>query len=126
MKRKVTQFQSDDVKPGRMKAIFLGCKGPQVAPNGMMIFWEFEVEQDDHTLTVTGVSSDSFNHDPRCKGYKWAKLIDPKLTDDSEDWDDDEAVGNIVGVEVVYREVGDMLISTVKELFTWPQKSPAT
>lgn len=126
METKVTQFTKDDVKPGKMSAVFLGRTGPVSSPKGQMIFWEFQVEQDNEVLTVTGVSSDSFSHDSRCKAMRWAKLLDPAFNDEAEEWDDIQAVGNIIGVEVVYREDGDKLISTVKDLFKWLQKSPAT
>jgi len=126
MKTQVTQFQTDDVKPGKMAGRFLGRKGPVDTVNGKMIFWEFEVEQDGESLVVTGVSSDSFSHDLRCKAMKWAKLIDPRVTDESEEWDDEASIGFGVGIEVVYRESGDQLISTVKDLFAWQEKSPAT
>jgi len=126
MKTQVTLFSTDDVKPGKMIATFLGRKGPVASPNGMMIFWEFQVTQDGEPLVVTGVSSDSFSYDSRCKAMKWARLIDPLLSEEVSEWDDEQAVGRTIGVEVIYRESGDQLISTVKDLFTWPHTNPAT
>ena len=125
MKTQVSQFTTDDVKPGRMHGIFLGRKGPVTTANGQMIFWEFEVEQDGETKVVSGVTSDSFNHDSRCKAMKWAQAIDISLTDQDLEWDDEQAIGNECIIEVVYREVGDQLISSVKEVLPWLEKSLA-
>ena len=126
MESEVQSFQIDDVKAGKYKATFLGRKGPFPAKDGNMIFWEFLVEEDGESKTVSGVSSDSFCHDPRCKAMKWALLIDPTFTEESKSWDDEKAIGNEIGIEVTYFERGDTLTPTVKDVFTWQPKSPAT
>lgn len=126
MKSEVTSFQIDDVKAGKYKATFLGRKGPFPAAQGNMIFWEFLVEVDGEEMTVSGVSSDSFNHDPRCKAMKWALLIDPTFTEDKTEWDDEKAIGNEIGIKVTYFERGETLTPTVEELFTWQGKDQDT
>lgn len=126
MKSEVTSFQIDDVKAGKYKATFLGRKGPFPAAQGNMIFWEFMIDGEDGPLTVSGVSSDSFNHDPRCKAMKWALLIDPTFTEDKKEWDDEKAIGNEIGIEVAYFERGETLTPTVKDVFTWQEKAQDT
>lgn len=126
MKTPVTQFQTDPVTPGKKQATFLGRRGPVLSANGQMIFWEFEVIQDDEAMVVSGVTSDSFSHDPRCKAMKWAKLLDPQFNDESAEWDDTQAIGLPIGIDVQYFDRGGELTPTVKELFKWPSTKPAT
>ncbi|GAH31345.1 unnamed protein product, partial [marine sediment metagenome] len=93
---------------------------------GNMIFWEFSVEIDGVDKVVSGASSDSFNHDSRCKAMKWALLIDPTFTEDKDEWDDDNAIGNQIGIEVTHFDRGGVSVPTVKELFTWREKAQDT
>lgn len=113
MKTDVQSFISEHIPEGSYVGKFMGRKGPVAAKHGGMIFWEFEVEIKKDSFTVAGVSSTSFSTDDRCKAHKWAKAIDPNFTDDSESWDDDDAVGNLVQITVEDFVQGDLESSRV-------------
>lgn len=119
MKHQVTEFQSDDVAPGKYQGWFNGCRGPIATVNGEALFWEFKVRVGAETLTVSGMTSTAFSRDPRCKAPRWARAIDPHFTPDSEEWDDEKAIGMVCAVEVVYFDSQGGLRSTVKDVLPW-------
>jgi CubicO group peptidase (beta-lactamase class C family) len=97
----------------------MGCSDPVALQFGESVFWTFEVNVNDHLLTVQGVTSTSFAVDPRCKARRWAEAIDPSFTPDRLEWDDDPLIGKPCIIDVVYFEGADGLRSTVKEVYKW-------
>lgn len=116
MKTDVQSFISDHIEPGVYNAVFAGRQGPVPGKHGGMVFWQFDVEIDENIYTVAGVSSTAFSHDDRCKAHKWAKTIDPAFTDESETWDDAQAVGNVVQITVIDYGRGENIASRVEKI----------
>jgi len=116
MKTKVQAFISDHVDPGVYNAVFTGREGPVSGKHGGMLFWTFEIDLGEEAATVAGVSSTSFCLDDRCKAHKWAKAIDPNFTDECEEWDDEDAVGNVVQITVVDYGSGENVASRVEKV----------
>lgn len=116
MKTQVQSFSSDHVEEGTYVAKFLGRKGPVQAKHGGMLFWEFQVKIDGEEYVVAGVSSTAFSTDDRCKAHRWAKAVDPEFTDESIEWDDENAVGLEVQIAVEDYRTGEDVSSRVIEV----------
>lgn len=110
---------ADDFEPGLHKACFEGCGEPQESTFGMMIRWDFLAMKDNKPFNLSGLTSDSFNTDPRCKAYQWAKAIDPSLTDLSVAWDDKACVGKPCQIRLKHVSQGGFTFLRVEEVIPW-------
>lgn len=90
MKSTVTQPEKVGLEPGVYDATFQGREKKEEGKFGDFIVWKFVVQTVDGPETMEGLSSTHFVASRRCKGFRWAQAIDPTLTPETTDWDDEQ------------------------------------
>ena len=101
MKSQVAKPLFEDLEPGLHDAVFMGREGPEVGKYGEFIKWRFGIQKEDEVEEYSGLSSAVFSATNKCKGFRWAKAIDPTLGEETEEWDDASFIGTEVTLSLV-------------------------
>lgn len=117
MKSTVTKPTWKELAPGIYPAVFNGREGPKQGQHGMFIVWNFEIPVEGGLEPVNGLSSTAFVASRRCKGFRWAQAIDPTLSEDSTEWNDEAFQGVRVQVAVEYQNPDEPGFLKVKEVY---------
>jgi len=116
VRQKVEAATFVDLDPGMYVAMFQGREGPHPGKFGKFVVWSFAIDVEGEPEVYTGLTSMNFIASRRCKAWRWARAIDPTLSEETEEWDDVEHVGKVVQVLLDVKGDDDSGFLSVKEV----------
>jgi hypothetical protein len=121
MRHTVQKSLFEDMEPGIYDATFQGTEGPHEGKFGLFLKWHFDIHHNGEDIPYDALTSDAFVSTSRCKAWRWAKALDPTLTAETPEWDDEQFIGTKVQVALEWQDEDNPGFLKIKEVY--PKRS---